>query len=271
MRPSSKGLLRRLSLLFLLTFTTGFSVVDQHQPPPPRLPAAAGESPLRARVPTVTKKIRSAATTLFQESSAAIANDKDGNSARPPNVPKVMFTLNAATKWLVTLANTVGIWTTSFYPRLDYKAPFIIVGAIAASSYLTPALKTLINQSRPSGAPFTDPGMPSSHSLVSFFLAAAWTSLVFTIGTAPLLIWAGAASVALLRVICGYHSWDQIGVGAILGASMGFGWARLGASVLYPGNPQLMVKLSWGLYLAGSVLYICKDMKEWTQKGSRHL
>jgi hypothetical protein len=213
---------------------------------------------------TDTDKTRSSisSTRLVQESSSQSHLVNGGSQSRPP---KFLYKLNASTKWLVTIANTLGIWMR--FPH--YEGPFVVIGAIAAT-YLTQVLKRWINHDRPAGAPFTDPGMPSSHSLVSFFLAAAWGSMVCERSTVALaLIWAGASIVALLRVVCVYHSWDQIIVGAALGSSMGYGWSRLGKA-LYPVHPQIMLRLFWGLYVSGSVLFILTEMKDWLHK-DKHL
>ena len=249
MRPT-----RVACCLFLLASSSAFSLLDNRR----RLVPSPSGRPLAVPRPSTDTR-----TTLFQESTITTSASNEEPIRSSTQAPKFLFTLNSSTKWLVTLANTLGIWTR--LPRCE--GPFIVVGAIAAT-YFTAVLKKTINHDRPAGAPFTDPGMPSSHSLVSFFMAAAWGSLVCS-GVAVPLAWAGASTVALLRVVCGYHSWDQISVGALLGSTMGFAWARIGA-VLIPSYPQVMQKASWGLYLLGSALFILKDMKEWLHK-EKHL
>mmetsp|Transcript_60869 Transcript_60869/g.83585 ORF Transcript_60869/g.83585 Transcript_60869/m.83585 type:complete len:222 (-) Transcript_60869:102-767(-) len=119
------------------------------------------------------------------------------------SVTRVVFKLNASTKWLVTAAVT-----TTVLMRRDFIAPYTAVGGIVAT-FGTDLLKKAINQDRPAGAPFTDPGMPSSHALVSTFLAVGWT---MTLGLTPVsgVILACALAVSLLRVACGYHSWAQV-------------------------------------------------------------
>ncbi|KAL3913007.1 MAG: hypothetical protein SGILL_006663, partial [Bacillariaceae sp.] len=153
------------------------------------------------------------------------------------------------------------IWTR--FPK--YEGPFLIVGSIA-SVYLTDVLKQIINHERPDGAPLAEPGMPSSHALVSFFLAAAWmTSVLFKSSNnvvLAFLVGAGATIVAWLRVACGYHSWDQIGVGAVLGSITGFAWANLGAR-LYQLHPTPTLYASWSMYALGSALFIAKTMRSW--------
>jgi len=204
----------------------------------------------------------SSSTGLFQKTSSALherpssaaSNDDQRHN---PKIPKLVYRLNASTKWWVTIANTLGIWTRVH----SYKGPFIVVGAIL-SVYLTEALKQIIRHDRPDGAPFTDPGMPSSHALVSTFMAAAWTRMVYTTPISVASIWVAAGSVALLRVICGYHSWDQIMVGSALGSTLGYAWAKCGAA-LYPLHPQIMLRTSWCFYAAGSAFFVAKNMKDW--------
>ena len=112
--------------------------------------------------------------------------------------PAVLFKCNASTKWVVTFLNSLALWTRPH----RYEGPFIVFGSIAAV-YLTNYLKRMINQGRPDGAPFTDPGMPSSHALLSFFIATSWdsTGLLYVASPSPLRasIWLGAAAVAWLR------------------------------------------------------------------------
>mmetsp|Transcript_16752 Transcript_16752/g.25317 ORF Transcript_16752/g.25317 Transcript_16752/m.25317 type:complete len:253 (-) Transcript_16752:2177-2935(-) len=204
----------------------------------------------------------SKSTKRYQESNDSVHSLENANQK---NHHSFIYRLNASTKWLVTLANSLGIWC-----RLPhFEGPFIVVGAITAV-YLTDVLKHTLNQDRPKGAPFADPGMPSSHSLVSYFMAASWGSLVISRGSLGIpLVWMGATGVALLRVVCGYHSWDQIGVGALLGSSMGLAWAKLGTN-LYEINPEITIQASWGLYVAGSLLFIFKNMREWLHR-EKHL
>ena len=78
-----------------------------------------------------------------------------GSSTPPRRVPAVVFVANAASKWLVVLAQT-----TAVVAFRDVTSPFIVVGSIAAA-FATAGLKRLINQQRPAGSPFSDPGMPA--------------------------------------------------------------------------------------------------------------
>eukprot|EP00957_Ditylum_brightwellii_P208580 15358113-Ditylum_brightwellii.AAC.1 len=106
--------------------------------------------------------------------------------------------------------------------------------------------------------------MPSSHSLVSFFAAVSWMSTVGThagnVGRALLL--GSAMTVAALRVACGYHTFAQITVGAIIGSVLGKGWSVLG-SALHVSNPNATFVFAWTAYLFGSALFISKKMKSW--------
>ena len=121
--------------------------------------------------------------------SAALVTVRGSEAAVPAAVQK----LNSSTKWLVTIAQTGAVWS-----RRDFVSPFLVLGAII-SAFTTGTLKELINESRPDGAPFTDPGMPSSHALVSSFAAVGWAlHLRSTVASALLL--AAALLVSVLRV-----------------------------------------------------------------------
>jgi membrane-associated phospholipid phosphatase len=177
-----------------------------------------------------------------------------------------LFRLNAGTKWIVTVLNTLSVWTRPH----RYEGPLVVSGAIAAV-YFTAYLKQIINQGRPEGAPFTDPGMPSSHSLTCFFIASAWSSLLLLAPAASMLLptvvvqslfWMGAMGVAWLRVVCGYHSPAQVVVGASLGSILGWLWVLLGQAS-YGAYPKTTLFSLWALYLSGAVLFISKYMRNW--------
>ena len=168
------------------------------------------------------------------------------------HIPSILFVLNAATKWLVSIAVTTGVmWN----PK-SFRGPYIVVGSIGAT-VLASKLKRLINQGRPDGAPFTDPGMPSSHALVSFFVATSWGQHIGGYWTMS-----SAVGVSVLRVVCGYHTIPQIAVGGLLGTLLGFAWMSAGGS-LHMHYPKETFVTSWATYLLGSALYIRKEAPRW--------
>jgi len=182
-------------------------------------------------------------------------------------VPAVVHALNSSTKWLVALAHTIAVWSR---PRA-FVGPYVVVGSIGAV-YLTEALKKLFDQRRPDGAPIADPGMPSSHALVTFFAAVSWASVVDPSvlgGTIRVLLVGAAATVAVLRVVCGYHSVAQIAVGAGLGSVLGWGWMLLGEAVRST-NPRLAYGSAFGAYIAGSAYFIAKNMRHWAARDAHH-
>ncbi len=170
-------------------------------------------------------------------------------------VNKIFFTANAATKWIVSLAVTIGV----FWRPRNFQGPYIVVGSIAAT-YLATFLKKTINQGRPDGAPFSDPGMPSSHAMVSFFVATAWLHALGGKG-APLFL-GSALFVSILRVVCGYHTIPQIAVGGSLGTFLGHTWMSLGF-VLAEKSRTATLTFAWSAYLVGSVIYIKKNVLKW--------
>ena len=115
---------------------------------------------------------------------------------RSSGASAALRTLNSSTKWLVVFAQTTAVWS-----RRDFVAPFIVLGSIIAT-FGTATLKELINERRPDGAPFTDPGMPSSHALVSTFAAVGWALQVRSAVPSAILL-SCAALVSLLRVSSG--------------------------------------------------------------------
>ena len=180
----------------------------------------------------------------------------------PSTVPPAVLAANAATKWVVTFMQTGAVLA-----RRDLVAPYIVVGSIGAA-FATKALKKAINQQRPDGAPFTDPGMPSSHALVATFAAVAWalTARCATIWAPALLV--GAATVSVLRVATGYHSWPQVTVGASLGAAGAAAWMALGAALMARGvlGPRAAYGSVYAAYLGGSFFFVTLKMREWSAK-----
>lgn len=207
-------------------------------------------------------------SSVLHESVSEGSTEETSAFQQRPNVPNFVYTLNSSTKWLVTLAVCAGLVT-----RLKhYDAPFICVGSIL-STYIVDWLKGVINHDRPAGAPFTEPGMPSAHASVSFFLAAAWSSLILSrtaTTTASLALYVSATVVAVLRVVCGYHSVPQIGVGAIIGTAFGVAWAKLGLAASAAINPQVLHWSCWSTYGLASVVYAITTMRSWLGE-NKHL
>lgn len=180
-------------------------------------------------------------------------------AAKGISLPQAIYNLNSATKWLVVLAQTAAVVL-----RRDFIAPFIVIGSISAA-FGTAVLKKLINQQRPDGAPFTDPGMPSSHALVSSFAAVAWACHLQSCVPTVLLMMS-AALVSILRVVCGYHDWAQVLVGATLGGVSACAWMAFGSELLRRIDPQVATAAVWACYFGGSALFIGKKMASWTQE-----
>ena len=146
--------------------------------------------------------------------------------------------------------------------RRDLASPYIIIGSIV-SAFGTAALKKLIAQERPAGSPFTDPGMPSSHAVVSTFAGVAWT-LHLRNAFASFWLLAAAATVSGLRVVCGYHTVAQSLVGVALGALSACGWMACFPWLL--SAPQTATRAVYAGYVGGSALFIQRKMSAWARK-----
>ena len=111
--------------------------------------------------------------------------------------------------------------------------------------------------------------MPSSHALVSFFLSSAWfTTLAPQFpesSVLPVSLYTSASLVSLLRVICGYHTWAQIGVGAVVGLVLGILWGTASVTA-HTAAPRMTTALAWLAYLMGSAVFILKKMRSWVGK-----
>lgn len=186
---------------------------------------------------------------------------KDSSQESDERSSPLLLKANSLTKWIVAAAAIFATWTR----RWHYSGPFSVVGGIF-SVYLTEFLKKIINQDRPDSSPLADPGMPSSHSLVTFFLATTWSILLISSNFLAVVTWIGAATVAWLRVACGYHSWDQIVVGAVLGVGMGVVWATFGKEA-QNWFPALVFQVSWGVYAMMAAYFIRQNMSTWLHEG----
>ncbi|CAJ1932746.1 unnamed protein product [Cylindrotheca closterium] len=220
-------------------------------------------------------------TVVFQQhhdyrGGAAAADDDDDDNAMPlastENHHGILFhcaiILNASSKWLLASANLYGV--------IRYRDPgaFLCTGCIVACFVAEHVLKPLWNQARPLGAKLADPGMPSSHSLGSFFVAIGWAHLLRDLEgnmEDPLLLFLGISSlVASLRIICGYHTVAQVVVGALLGLFLGHGWIdwiwnRLNVKTFLYTHATVRW-IIWSAYISGSLLFICKIMSKWIDR-----
>ena len=91
------------------------------------------------------------------------------------------------------------------------------IGAIG-NALLSKILKRILRQDRPTGAPVSDPGMPSSHAMSLFFFAAYLSSAAAIWSSWPLAgraaaiagLLAFATNSASWRISAGFHTRDQV-------------------------------------------------------------
>ncbi|CAE7369632.1 LPPE2 [Symbiodinium sp. CCMP2592] len=169
-------------------------------------------------------------------------------------VPASVRKLDASSKWLVTAGQTAAVVI-----RHDILSPYIVLGGIAASLF-TAKIKRIVNQRRPPGSPLTDPGMPSSHALVATFMSVAWATQVQSGRTSALLL-ASAILISVLRVICGHHTWAQVGVGATAGTLLSLAWMLLGQDIIRSPT-SLETKVVYALYIIFSALFLAKQFRK---------
>ena len=194
----------------------------------------------------------------------------DDKTTSPSNniLLKGAILLNASSKWLLASANLYGV--------IRYRDPgaFLCTGCILACFGTEHVLKPLWNQARPVGSPMADPGMPSSHSLGSFFVAIGWAHILRDVEKSigdPLVLFLGiSTAVASLRIICGYHTIAQVLVGALLGSVLGHGWIdwiwnRMGIKQFLYTHATVRWTI-WSTYILGSVLFIVKIMSKWIDR-----
>jgi len=162
-----------------------------------------------------------------------------------------VHSFNKASKWAVGAASSLAVLI-----RRDCVSPYIVIGSVV-SAFGTSALKRLIAQERPHGSPLTDPGMPSSHAVVSSFIAVAW-SLHLRDAAATSCLLSAAATVSSLRVVCGDHTiWQSI-VGLAIGSLSAWGWMLCFPKVL-PTSPATW-RVLYIIYAGASALFIVRKL-----------
>ncbi|XP_020585293.1 lipid phosphate phosphatase epsilon 1, chloroplastic-like isoform X1 [Phalaenopsis equestris] len=133
-------------------------------------------------------------------------------------------TLNRSSKWLVAaLFGFVILW------KHDAEALWAAMGSVL-NAWLSTVLKRLLNQDRPSSLK-SDPGMPSSHAQSIFYAAVFSVASVIrlmginlcTVGVGVLTLLCGAY-LSWMRVSQGFHTMNQVLVGAALGCACSLIW-----------------------------------------------
>jgi membrane-associated phospholipid phosphatase len=237
----------------------------------PRIPASSPEQMLRLTLVATYISCRGGGEEGNIRQLLKLQEEEPANNNRTHHrfVLQVAKILNAGSKWILAGANLFGVY------RFREEGAFLVIGCILACFATEHGLKPMWNQARPANAPLADPGMPSSHSLASFFVAMAWTHSI--IPGKRLLFGSIATLVASLRILCGYHTLAQISVGAILGISLGHGWMafvwqKCNLAQLLETQPIVVKWWIWSIYGTGSVLFIWKIMSKWiSQSSSRRI
>eukprot|EP00811_Abedinium_folium_P008059 NODE_17441_length_942_cov_3.350920.p1 GENE.NODE_17441_length_942_cov_3.350920~~NODE_17441_length_942_cov_3.350920.p1 ORF type:complete len:214 (-),score=63.09 NODE_17441_length_942_cov_3.350920:299-871(-) len=124
-----------------------------------------------------------------------------------------------STKWL-----TYSLFFAGFAWRADACMLVLFCGSgVAALAAKT--LKRLLQERRPAGATHADPGMPSSHTTMLFYLASFIARRSW--GTQPNVVVAALAAAGLLsaqRVWSRQHTIPQVLAGSVLGSGLGITW-----------------------------------------------
>eukprot|EP00928_Gymnodinium_smaydae_P057936 TRINITY_DN41151_c0_g1_i1.p2 TRINITY_DN41151_c0_g1~~TRINITY_DN41151_c0_g1_i1.p2 ORF type:complete len:217 (-),score=50.86 TRINITY_DN41151_c0_g1_i1:106-735(-) len=154
--------------------------------------------------------------------------------------PRLLGAINDPTKWVVS-----GSVFAVLLLRRDARVCWCIVGAILAA-FNCKVLKGMLNMARPAGARKADPGMPSSHAQSLAYLSGYAALELVSLGGAAAVTGAGAVCagglfLSWLRIRLGYHTFEQVAVGHMLGLACACGWHRLGdAGVLEALAPEVL-------------------------------
>lgn len=133
--------------------------------------------------------------------------------------------INKMSKWLVA-----GLFGLAILWKHDAETLWAAMGSVV-NSVISTTLKHMLNHQRPVSALRSDPGMPSSHAQSIFYVAVyAVLSLVHSLGsdastvTVGTLILMFASYLSWLRVSQKFHTFSQVFVGSVLGATCGVTW-----------------------------------------------
>ncbi|XP_031474688.1 lipid phosphate phosphatase epsilon 2, chloroplastic-like [Nymphaea colorata] len=148
-------------------------------------------------------------------SSVGRENDSSGWEAR----------INHSSKWVV-----LGIFCAFVIAKHDPESLWATIGSVS-NSIISVCLKHLLNHERPMSALRTDPGMPSSHAQSILYVTvyaslslANWLGInALSIVLATLTLGCGCY-LSWLRVSQGFHTTNQILVGAIIGSVFSAVW-----------------------------------------------
>ena len=146
---------------------------------------------------------------------------------------------------------------------------FLCISGAILNALLSKLLKQLINQARPAGARLADPGMPSSHAQSLGYFATYLSLVAVTAERVPLVpsrapaaLVKAAAVCALLgvgggaaahRVRTGLHTWPQITVGWLVGATSATLWLLLAQPPLLRSSGGFGASAVLGLFVVGAL------------------
>jgi len=197
----------------------------------------AGSCRLRLQAPAQSWNLVACRASMADnpDEIAGSKNDRRAKlEARRPSAVKVVADeVSRNTRWIVSLTAAAILLF-----RRDAIAVSAIVGALG-NAVLSKVLKKVLQQDRPEGAPLhaetSDPGMPSSHAMSLFFFCGYLCAATVTWSGFPPAGVAGACVglvavatyAARWRVTAGFHTTQQVVVGAVLGGLNGVTWQQL--------------------------------------------
>jgi membrane-associated phospholipid phosphatase len=173
---------------------------------------------------------------------------------------RVMYALGLSTKYVVSAL--VG---ATLLIRRDAASLNMVLGG-GLNAVVCKVLKIVINKSRPPGARYTDPGMPSSHACALGFLATYGACMMVAASLNPTALAAATVAMQLYSIVClayrvhtHLHTTAQVQVGYALGTVNGLLWHTLSTQRLnclwgHSGGPLPWTVIAPAILVVGTVV-----------------
>jgi membrane-associated phospholipid phosphatase len=150
-------------------------------------------------------------------SRSSLKSCDSGDTSLPnPSIPLLVSIVGSSTRFVVSSSVLL------YYSYTLSPTATLLVSTAVANAFLGKTVKRILSTPRPANSPIKDPkdsGMPSSHGVSLGYLSAS-AIVLHPLGTLPSLLLLGYCGVGLwYRVLRGLHTWPQVIVGYVFGAT----------------------------------------------------
>lgn len=200
-------------------FSTQFlSVVEPRPYPPPTCRRAKTFPPFWSPKTIDYANFSPAEALEYRNPSMSLSSLKSSSSDDPtiPPIPLFVSIVGSSTRFVVS-ASVLLYYSYALSPTAT-----LLVSTAVVNAFLGKTVKRILSTPRPPNSPIKDPkdsGMPSSHGVSLGYLSVSAINL-HPFGAMPSLLLLGYCGVGLwYRVLRGLHTWPQVVVGYLFGAT----------------------------------------------------